>query len=424
MGRELTRQYSTVFETRRLPRPLRFARDVYASGKLRELSSFVIWELFHRFGIFSEASYLKFSPTEPFVLRTGILEDGNSVWDALSRRVDGSTRHLDPSPHNWKLLFVDRHDGLIGSIYPDDHVLYSSADGQTLRFEHRFPEPIKSLFVSNRGALLVCVKGGVYRGLAGTFTRVLDLGSDESFFRHNNAITETPDGTLVLGEYGNVWTESGWKKLAYLYSSSDDGVTWSRSDFLIGKGTNKHVHVVKYSRSWNKLLVADGDNYKKLWMSDPLSPGRPPSPRWRAVNRFHVQMGGYTSTVESDGKVFFGTDYQGGTNFLVESADGATFRKRVVPDPYRRSPIDNMVVRTSANGQEIWANLPYSSGAGKALLMMSADGGRTWERMIEYHRKDHIVWLISSSNEPARDLYFSVADTRTRARVVYRICEK
>ena len=135
-------------------------------------------------------------------------------------------------------------------------------------------------------------------------------------------------------------------------------------------------------------------------------------------------MGGYTSTVESDGKVFFGTDYQGGTNFLVESADGATFRKRVVPDPYRRSPIDNMVVRTSANGQELWANLPYSSGAGKALLMMSADGGRTWERMIEYHRKDHIVWLISSSNEPARDLYFSVADTGTRARVVYRICEK
>jgi hypothetical protein len=422
MGRELTRQYAAVFETRTLRRPLRFARDVYASGKLRELSSFVIWELFHRTGLFSEARYLKFSPTQPLILTTGVLEDAEATGRALARQL-GSTRRLERSPHNWKLLFIDRNHALTGCAYPDGHVLYSSADGRGLTPEHRFPEQIKSVFVSSRGALLVCVKGGVYRRANGVFTRVLDLGSSESFARHNNAITETPDGTLLLGEYGNVWTDGGWKQLAYIYSSTDSGATWATSDFLIGQGTNKHVHVVKYSRSLNRLLVADGDNYKKLWMSEPLGPGPLRTPRWRAVNRFHVQMGGYTSTVEADGRVFFGTDYQGGTNFLVESSDGATFTKQVVPDPYRRSPIDNMVVRKTSRGYEIWANLPYSSGAGRALLMMSDDGGRTWNRILEYTRRDHVAWLISSSHEPVEDLYFSVEDLETRARVVYRIGE-
>ena len=170
--------------------------------------------------------------------------------------------------------------------------------------------------------------------------------------------------------------------------------------------------------------MADGDNYKKLWISDSLDTFDFDNPKWKAVNKFHIQMGGYTSFVESDGTILFGTDYQGGTNFIVETKDGVKFTKRIVPDPYRRSPIDNLVLRKSKRGYEIWANLPYSTASTKCLLMYSADCGKSWTKVIEYSRTSHTVWLISSSNEITDDLYFSIENLQNNNRIVYKIFDK
>jgi hypothetical protein len=252
---------------------------------------------------------------------------------------------------------------------------------------------------------------------------VLELGSGESFFRHNNGMTETPDRTLIIGEYGNVWEQKGWRKLAYLYFSSDEGETWDRSDFLIEQGANKHVHLVKYSKSLNKLFMADGDNYKRLWVSDSLGTSAR-NPKWNSVTKLHIQMGGYTSVVESNGQILFGTDYQGGTNFIVTTGDGKAYDKRVVPDAYRRSPIDNMVVRRSKRGDEIWANLPYSTARSQCLLMYTADGGKRWNKVVEYNRAAHKVWLLSAAAEAVDELYFSIEALGTAERVVYQITDE
>ena len=134
-------------------------------------------------------------------------------------------------------------------------------------------------------------------------------------------------------------------------------------------------------------------------------------------------MGGYTSIVESDGKILFGTDYQGGTNFVVETRDGEKFDKIIVPDPYRRSPIDNMVPRKTKAGNEIWANLPYCTANTKCLLMYTANGGRSWNKVIEYSRTTHKVWLISSSNGIADELYFSIENLKNNDRVVFKIAD-
>jgi hypothetical protein len=229
---------------------------------------------------------------------------------------------------------------------------------------------------------------------------------------------------LIIGEYGNIWENNGWRKLAYLYFSSDNGETWKKSDYLIRKGANKHLHIVKYSSLLNKLIVADGDNYKRLWISDSFEASDLEDPHWKPVNRFHIQMGGHTSVVESDGKIFFGTDYQGGTNFILTTTDGRKFTKMVVPDPYRRSPIDNMVVRKSRGGDEIWANLPFSTANTKCLLMYSADHGKSWHKVLEYNRSAHAVWLTSSFRETADELYFSVENLKTSDRVVYKISDR
>jgi len=424
MGHEdLTKQYSFLFEERGVKRAFPFVLDVYRSGKLREIVSFAVWEAFHKLGLFRRDNYLKFNSGEILRLENEKL-DSMDFASRLRTFFGSKGLRIIQDNHNWKLLFVNKDGEMFGCLYPDDRDLYKSIDnGKTVLFVKRFSERIKSLFISNQNTIFVCLKGTVHRSMDNgeTFCKVLHLDTSESFFRYNNAMTETPDGTLIIGEYGNVWESGGWRKIPYLYFSSDNGETWRRSDFLIGQGTNKHVHIVKYSKLLNKILVADGDNKKRLWISDSLDSCAVDNPRWKCVNRFHIQMGGYTSFVENDNKILFGTDYQGGTNFLVETADGKRFTKKVLPDPYRRSPIDNMVQRKSKKGTEIWANLPYSTSNTRCLLMYTTDNGQSWNKVVEYNRANHVVWLISSSDEIQDELYFSIEDLKNNSRVVYKV---
>jgi len=426
MKRELIRRYSVLFEKRGVKKSFQFAQDLYRYGKLRELFSFTVWELFHRLKVFPKKDYLKFSHDEAITLENKNL-NGLEFGEKIDYFFRGKGLSVTRSDHNWKLLFIKDNEAIFGCLYPDDRDLYKSVDGgKSISFVKSFPEVIKSIFISSHNTIFVCTKGALYKSSdhGVSFKKVLDLGSSISYFRYNNAMTETPARTLIIGEYGNIWdkNKNRWTKLAYLYFSSDEGETWERSDFLIKKGTNKHVHLVKYSKLFNKVFMADGDNYKKLWVSDSLNATDLKNPdKWTPVNKFHIQMGGYTSVVENDEKIVFGTDYQGGTNFLVETKDGKKFNKTIVPDPYRRSPIDNMVQRKSKNGKEIWANLPYSTANTKCLLMYTADGGANWNKVFEYNRATYKVWLISSSNEIADELYLSIENSKNSDRVVYKI---
>jgi hypothetical protein len=423
MQRDLTKRYSLIFKKPWIRNPFSLVYDLYKYGKLREFSSFVVWELMHKLHLFPKGSYLSFNSEEVLRLTKDDLHSAEFDEKVIRFFKQRGLRAVR-SEHAWKMLFTGRDGLIIGCLSPNDTDLYKSSDGgKSIVFLQRFPESIKSIFISSHGTIFVCAKGSVYRSADGgaTFEKSFDLGSTESFLRFNNAMTETPDGTLLCGEYGNVWEKSGWKKLAFMYFSTDDGATWQTSDFLIRMGANKHVHVVKYSPLLDRVVVADGDNYKRIWLSDRMDSFDVHNPGWKLLNRFHIQMGGYTTVVESENKIFFGTDYQGGTNFMVESTDGKTFTKKVVPDPYRRSPIDNMLVRRSAKGREIWANLPFSAGRSKCLLMVSTDDGRTWNRVFDYSRSAHTVWLISSSSQLSDELYVLVADQKNNTRVVYRI---
>ena len=424
MGQDdLTKQYSVLFEKKSGKNLFSFVHDVYKSGKSREIVSFIIWELFHKLKLFPKADYLTFNNHQALTFENERLSSSD-FHQKLDNFFSSRGLRVTSSDHNWKVLFKNNDGEIFGCLYPDDQDLYKSIDhGKSILFVKRFPERIKSIFISSQKTIFVCVLGAIYKSSEDgvTFKKTLDLGSSASFFRFNNAMTETPDKTLMIGEYGNIWDKTGWRNLANLYYSFDHGETWQTSDFLKRQGTNKHVHIVGYSKLLNRLLVADGDNYKRLWISGSLDTLDFENPTWKAVNKFHIQMGGYTSSVESDGKLLFGTDYQGGTNFIVETRDGRKFTKRIMPDPYRRSPIDNMVLRKSKTGNEIWANLPYSTAGTKCLLMYSADGGKSWAKVFEYSRMTHTVWLISSSNEIADDLYLSIEDLQNDARYVYKV---
>ena len=424
MGRELTLKYAEMFGKNGKWNITRFIYDVYRSGKVSELVSFTVWEFLHKFKLFPKSRYIKFNSNDVLMLENQKLDSSDFNLE-IQNFFKNKELVLSKADHNWKQLFKNKGD-IYGSLYPHDTDLYKSVDsGKSVIFVKKFPERIKSLFISSQNTIFVCVKGAVYVSSdeGKTFKKTLDMGSQESWFRHNNEMTETPDKTLILGEYGNIWDENGWRKLAFLYYSIDNGESWERSDFLIRKGTNKHVHLVKYSKLLNKLVMADGDNKKKLWISDTIDANESKNPHWNPVNKVHIQMGGYTSVIESDEKIFFGTDYQGGTNFLVETKDGKRFTKNIVPDPYRRSPINNMVQRKSNNGNEIWANLPFSTKTSKCLLMYSKDDGQTWNKVFEYKANNYTVWLLNSSREISDDLYFSIEDHKNKNRIVYKIAD-
>lgn len=422
MGHILTNRYALSAEKTRARNPVTFLLDVIRHGKSRELISFIIWELMHRLGLFPKEKYLKFEP-DRLETSGNVRINDLDVSEEIIHTCHSIGLNISEISHNWKVLFIKDNGELLGCLYPDDSDLYKSVDkGKSISHIYHFPRRIKSLFVTSQDTIFVCIEGAIYRSTDNdsSFKKVVELGSSVSFFRHNNGMTEMPDKTLLVAEYGNVWDENGWRKLAYLYLSSDEGETWERSDFLIGQGTNKHVHLVRYSRLLDKIFMADGDNKKKLWVADASSTAEL-RPKWKPINRFHIQMGGYTSIAESGGKMLFGTDYQGGTNFIVQTSDGLNYDKKIVPDPYRRSPVMNMVQRKSHDRNEIWSYLPYSTPKTKSLLMVSLNGGESWNKVLEYNRSTHKVWLISSSIEPANELYFSVEELNKRHRVVFKI---
>lgn len=424
---DLTKQYSALFKKKGVNKLYIFVQDVYRSGKLREIISFIVWEIFHRVGLFPKKNYLVFNQQAAIKLQ-GEKVASLAFSENVARYLGSQGLDAQKCEHNWKLLTSNGAGEIFGCLYPNDRDLYKSVDqGKSVTFVHRFQERVKAIFISSQNTIFVCVRGSVYKSSddGASFKRVLDLGSTESFFRFNNAMTETPDKRLLIAEYGNIWDKTAWRKLAYLYGSEDGGETWKTSDYLIQQGTNKHIHLIKYSKLLNKLLMADGDNYKKFWLSAPVDSFVFENPKWTPVNRFHIQMGGYTSVVESAGKIFLGTDYQGGTNFIVETTDGKNYTKKVVPDPYRRSPIDNMVLRKAKTGTEIWANLPFSTGNSQCLLMYSNDQGQSWHKVFEYSRATHTVWLLNSAHEEAaEEIYISVENTQSKERVVYKIADK
>lgn len=52
MGRYLTNRYSLLFEKKGIKNPFSFINDGYKYGKLRELVSFIVWELSHKLRLF------------------------------------------------------------------------------------------------------------------------------------------------------------------------------------------------------------------------------------------------------------------------------------------------------------------------------------------------------------------------------------
>jgi hypothetical protein len=385
-----------------------FLEAIRRVGKQRELISFALWEVIHRLHLYQfHDQYVKFTDAPYHILTDKSDWPDQQIVPGLS---------IQPVAVNWKYC-IETPTGLLwGCCFSDPNALYRSDDqSQSVVLVHRFKRPVTSFFTDRQNTLFICSDGAIHRSddQGQSFDVVLQLSTPISYFLFNNGMTELPDGTLLIGEYGSIWHGRAWQNLAYLYYSTDAGITWHTADFLLRQGVNKHIHLVRYSTLLNALFLTDGDNKKQAWINSALNhfdnQSTEPNSGWRLLNQYHHQTGGYMSMAETDEAVLFGSDYLGGTNFMVRTEAGRQFERYVLPDPYRRSPIMNMVSRQTATGTEIWA-ISYSclSANDKSLLMYTRDSGKTWLRVLEFDGTRNEVRLVNSSRHPSDSLYISV----------------
>jgi len=395
----------------------RFLLDIHRVGKVRELLSFMLWEVNHRLRIYQVNNrYVRFTDDTCFSITDEMtLLRGDSIASSFLAEQGLCFR---PIAIDWKYCATTSDGMLWGCCYSRLNVLYSSNDqSQSAVLVYEFTHPITSLFISQGNALFVCSNGVIYKSddRGRSFDSVLHLSTSISYFLFNNGMTELPDHTLIIGEYGSLWRGKTWQNLASLYYSVDGGTTWRTSDFLKQQGVNKHIHLVKYCARLNAVLLTDGDNKKQVWVNKTLTQFDKQADKqedgWFLINKYHHQTGGYTSMAETSEAVLFGSDYLGGTNFIIRTSDGKQFEKSVLPDPYRRSPVMNMTTRQSASGNEVWAS-SYSclSGDARSLLMCTKDGGKSWVRVIEFDGTKNEVRLVNSSNT----LYISITTFDSR----------
>jgi hypothetical protein len=406
----LTQKYSHLVEKQGLDRVFHIALsffplliDVAKSGKLREIISFGIWEVRHTLGLFPKSQYIVFDENEPLVIKEG---------DVLGSLDFSNSAFKIERTQNWKVSHRDSKEIIFGCLASEDNILYKSVDaGKSIDKVQEFERGITSIYITAEDIMFVNTWGKLYKSTdnGDTFELSLELTYDDSYIFHHNGMTQLPNGELLIGEYGNVPVDGAWANIANIYASSDLGESWEKSDFLKKQGINKHVHLIKYSKLLNKIVLADGDNKKKLWLSGELENFDLKTHPWKLVNKFHIQMGGYTSAAESDSKMILGTDYLGGTNFLVETRDGKKYKKRVIPDPYRRSPLMDLVRRVSTDADEIWAvlNNPISSNA-RCLLMCTKNGGESWSRVVEYDGTKNLILINSGSTKPRESISFAI----------------
>jgi hypothetical protein len=242
------------------------------------------------------------------------------------------------------------------------------------------------------------------------FDPVLQLSNDDSTVWHNHGIDETPRGP-VIGEYGNIIprgrTWNLWESVAYLYVTHDDGESWRRFDYFERTGA-KHLHLVRYSRRFGRLLVTDGDRRKQSYWIGSIDQMKP-----RRFDSF-ARGGGHTAFAESESATLLGTDYRIGPNSIIclrSSEDSAS--ARMLSRPYRHSPVLNMVCMGYRAGTITFASLGGSlCDRCQNALIYSEDNGDSWCRLIEFD--DDVNFYIANAQGANRSLVLCFRNWKLR----------
>lgn len=269
--------------------------------------------------------------------------------------------------------FID-DDGIVYGIGggTNTRLVKSTDGGDTWSSVYDFaPTQTRAPFVTRKGTILQALVGSVHRSIdkGVTFTKCLDFTHPETVMMNWNW-AEDWDGNIYAGQYGNVRPESGvgYVNLAYLWRSSDEGVTWERIDFFVDK-TDKHIHHVRVDKYTNRLYVTIGDGIKQLYYSDDKGN------TWVKIGG---DTTGFTGLTCVPGARIFSDDLTPGENAVWKTVDDVNLVQVYKPSPTYDTQTYSCV---AFDESEIWVacNNEYKLSTIRSSLLRSVDSGLTWE---------------------------------------------
>jgi len=322
------------------------------------------------------------------------------------------------SPIKWKFITESANGTIFGTTHDRSSVLQRGDNLWSTPTElFDFRKPIFAIFISSSGHLFVATQGVVHLSKNGGrhFDAVLHLSHCDSTVWHNHGIDETPQGLIVIGEYGSIVernrARSFWKSVAYLYVTRDDGESWRRIDYLARHCESKHVHLVKYSRHFRRLVVTDGDKRKQSYWIAPINE------EWNFnEGRFDsfIWGGGHTAFAETSNGMLLGTDYRVAPNSIICLRSTQNGSARMLPSPYRRSCVLNMYSINDGAGSITFAYLNNLRDRRQSALIYSNDGADSWNRLIVFNGWDVDFSIANAQQGVDRSLVISFINRTSR----------
>ncbi len=226
-----------------------------------------------------------------------------------------------------------------------------------------------SNFVSLAGRIYFVVDGELYSVMAESDVRKENLRfSTKESTVLDQGMARDNEGNLVAAEY-KLDTSGVSGALLYVLRAGD--AHWTAIDTL-ARRVDKHCHIVFFDPASQIFYVTCGDNRKILATLD--LKGQEAS--IRVVSDGAGKTGGYLSAVPWEDGFLCGTDYTGGTNFLVLIRGRRIVRKEALRKPFRRSVVSSMAAGDPGLLFAAW-NKGLLPGCCNGLLLRSQAGVRS-----------------------------------------------
>jgi hypothetical protein len=162
-----------------------------------------------------------------------------------------------------------------------------------------------------------------------------------------------------------------------------------------------------YSRRFGRLLVTDGDRRKQSYSIGQVNEMKPQDFKEGRFDSF-TWGGGHTAFAETENVTLLGTDYYIAPNSIISLRSSKNSNAKMLPRPYRHSPVLNMLTMRYYARTITFACLQGAlCNRCQNALIYSDDDGDTWCRLIEFDK--HVdFWIANAQQGSNRSFVLSI----------------
>jgi hypothetical protein len=188
--------------------------------------------------------------------------------------------------------------------------------------------------------------------------------------------TETKDGTLLLGEYGQI--DVSKRSCSFIHRSTDGGLTWEIAydgEKQFPEAPGRHIHIVRTDPYTGYIYATQGDGSPRSRLLKSTNDGK----TWESLENIS-DTSQYLSLVFTSKYRVLGTD-KGKGNKIIRTKDDKVFEEVFSLPDYADGYIWDMK-RDEKSGFIIAGTQTISAGK-SSLIIISPDNGTSWFSVYE-----------------------------------------